>query len=177
MATRNEMAATLTRADAIRNGVETFTDRGQVDMRITGSVRKLYGFTRKTLPAGMPREPYTYVYSIALGDVVDLGPGFPKFVVFGCPEGEEYGEPCVVEALYFQEEAQVDKTEFNPHTGIQIVDAIMRQGAGMNAAWDRRKSGWFRSANNPPLPEEVAQKVSLPFQRGSVIVLPRSGIG
>lgn len=159
MPSKNEMAATMTRADAMRSGVETFTDGREVSTKITGNMRKLYGFTRKQLPANMPRDPRTYVYSLAMGDIVNLGPGFPQFVVFGCPEGELHGEPTVLDALYFQEEAQVDKTEFNPHTGEQMADAIMRMGAGMNAAWDRRKSGWFVSKTNPPSSEEVQRAI------------------
>ena len=156
---KNQIAATLSQAEANRVGV---LSADQAVERITTNSRKMYGFTRKQLPPNLPTEPVTYVYSISeYGDLVDLGPGFPKYIVQACPDGEEYGEPCIIPLIHFMEEAKVDVTEHTPFTAEQIVGAIMRVGPGMNAAWDRRKVGWLHSQHCPPLPEEVKRAVTI----------------
>lgn len=163
MPSKNEMAAVLTRSEAMRAGVATFDDPSQVGKMVAGNSRKLYGFTRKQLPPGLPVTPYKYIYSVSgYGELVNLGVGFPKFLVVGVEdENEQHGPPCQIQALYFIEEAVVDKTEFGPHTSAQIVDSIMQTGPGMNASNDRRKMGWFVSDNCPPRQEEVDRAVTL----------------
>lgn len=153
---KNLMAETMTRSEAMKNGVEVFNSPQEVGQRVTVNNRKFFGFTRKQLPPNLPTEPRMFVFSVSeYADLCYIGPGFPTFRVESCPEGQEHGPACIVNALYFQEEAQVDKTEFNPHTSQQIVDAIMRVGPGMTAAVDRGRLGWFTSNHNPPLPEEI----------------------
>lgn len=163
MPSKNEMAASLSRSEAVKQGVQVFDGSAPSSMLGTASnARKLFGFTRKQLPPNLPTEPYTYIYSVSeYGDLAPIGPGFPTFEVKACPPNEDYGPPCVVKALYFQEEAQVDKTEFNPHTSQQIIDAILRVGPGMTATVDRGRIGWFASKHNPPLPEEVERAVQV----------------
>ncbi|MBU6231676.1 hypothetical protein KGP36_03325 [Patescibacteria group bacterium] len=156
---KNEIAATLTRSEAARAGV---LDGVQVQETITTNAKKLYGFTRKMVPKDLPTEPKLYIYSISeYGEIVDLGPGFQKFEIVACPEGESYGPPCVINPIYFFEEAKVDVTEHTFTSGKQIVDAILKIGPGMNAAWDRRKIGWFVSETDPPSKEEVKRAVEI----------------
>lgn len=159
MPTKNEIAATMTRSQASQHGVVDHTGAREA---ITSNSRKMFGFTRKMLPPGLPTEPKLYVYSVSVyGEIVNLGPGFPIFYVESCPAGEDYGEPTIIDPLYFMEEAKTDVTEFTPHTGQQIADAIMKVGPGMNASWDRRKQGWFVSTHCPPTNEEVDRAVSI----------------
>lgn len=159
MPTKNEIAATMTRGQAQSQGVLSAPEAREV---ITSNSRKMFGFTRKILPPGLPTEPKLYIYSVTeYGEIVNLGPGFPLFTVEPCPEGEDFGNPCVILPLYFMEEAKVDVTEHTPHTGQQLADAIMKMGAGMNAAWDRRKVGWFVSSTYPPANEEVDKAVQI----------------
>lgn len=159
MPSKNEIAATLSRGQARGQGVLDATEAREV---ITSNSRKQFGFTRKMLPPGLPTEPKLYIYSVSdYGEIVNLGPGFPLFTVLPCPESEDYGDPCVINPLYFMEEAKVDVTEHTPHTGQQIADAIMKMGAGMNAAWDRRKQGWFVSSSYPPADQEVDGAVAI----------------
>lgn len=158
MPTKNEMAATMSRTEAIRAGVAVFDNPNDVGQVIAVNNKKLYGFRRKMLPSGLPTEPRLYIYSVSMyGELVSLGPGFRPFEVKPCPEGEEVGPPCVIDALYFQEEAKIDETEHNPYTGQQMADAVMRTGPGQNPSWDRRKQGWFVSHTNPPSQQEIAQ--------------------
>ena len=153
--TKNQLAATLTKSEAVREGV---LDAPAAVEHITANSKKMYGFTRKMLPQGLPTEPKLYIFSISeYGDDVNLGPGFPIFRVPACPKGQLFGEPCVIEPIHFFEEAKVDVTEHTFHSGEQIVEAILKIGPGMNASWDRRKVGWFVSKTNPPFQAELAQ--------------------
>lgn len=157
--TKNQIAATLSRDEAVRAGV---LDAPRAAEYITSNSRKNYGFTRKQAPQNMPTEPRLYVFSLSeYGEIVDLGPGFPKYTVHACPEGEEFGDPCVVPPITFFEEAKVDVTEHTFVSGPEIADAILKIGPGMNASWDRGRIGWFVSKTNPPTDEEVihAKKV------------------
>src|SRR5271167_3401481 len=136
MPSKNEIAATMSRAEAARAGV---IDSNQAVERITTNSRRMYGFTRKMVPNDFPTEPKLYIISISeYGEKVNLGPGFPGYEVFACPEGKAYGEPCAILPFNFFEEAKVDVTEHTFTSGKQIVDAILRVGPGMNAAMDRR---------------------------------------
>jgi hypothetical protein len=167
MPSKNEMAESLSRADAMRAGVQTFSSVDDATRMVTSNTRKLYGFTRKQLPPGLPITPFKYVYSVSrYGELVNLGVGFPKFVVMGLTEEDEvdnkqYGAPCTIHALYFVEEAQIDRTEFGPHTSQQIIECILQIGPGMNASNDRRRRGWFVSDHNPPKQEEVERAIGI----------------
>jgi hypothetical protein len=158
------MAETLTRSDAVRLGI---LDAHEAQTSVIKNNRKLYGFTRKQLPPGLPIHPFKYIYSVSsYSELINLGVGFPKFVVAGLTpeeeqEGKRYGAPTVIHALYFIEEAQVDRTEFGPHTSQQLVEAILQVGPGMNASNDRRKRGWFVSDHNPPPEAEVERAVGI----------------
>ena len=159
MPSKNEMATTMTRDQAARAGV---LDIDGVRASVTSNFRRLYGFTDKILPSDLPTEPKVYIYSVSeYGDIVDLGPGFPKFNIHPCPDGEEYGKPCVLEPIYFFKEAKVDQIEHTFHSGNQVRDAILKVGPGMNAAWDRRKVGWFASDSEPPRREEVKRAIDI----------------
>lgn len=168
MPSKNEIAASLTRAEAIRAGV---VDAGAAQTAVSNMSRKNSGFTRKLLPPNLPVEPRKYVYSLSVyGETRDLGPGFPKFRIHAidckCETCEEvslveermergYGEPCLVDLMYFYEEVKVDVTEHTPFTSQQIADAIMCHGPGNNPNLDKRKIGWFVSDHNPPKPQEM----------------------
>src|ERR1700674_3199662 len=159
---KNVIAATMSRSAAAQAGVLTFNSVDEAHQMATSNARKLYGFSIKQVPPGFPTEPKMYIYSIAdYGEQVNVGPGFPIFEVKACPEGEDYGEACVIDPLYMALEAKVDTTEFMPTTGQQIVESILKIGAGMNASWDRRKQGWFVSVTNPPDEEDLAQAVKV----------------
>ncbi len=159
--TKNEIAATMSRQEAAQAGVLTFTSREEVELTVAKNTRTNFGFTRKQLPKGLPQEPRSYIYSISeYGEQVNLGPGFQLFTVPACPEGEQHGEPCVINALHFFEEAKVDVTEHTFNSGAEICNAIMKIGPGMNASWDRRKLGWFVSPNYPPTQEEIDAAVT-----------------
>lgn len=160
MAQKDQIAATLTRGEAARAGV---IDAKQAEETITSNSRTKYGFTRKQIPQGLPTEPKLYIFSISEygssmnedgstdgAGIVNLGPGFRQFEVYRCPEGEDYGEPCVIDPIHFFEEAKVDVTEHTFQSGQQMADAIMMVGPGMAAALDRRNVGWFISPKNPP---------------------------
>lgn len=150
---KNVIAATLTKGQAAQAGV---VDANQAVEAITTNSKRMYGFTRKQTPKGMPTEPKTYVYSISeYGEIVNLGPGMRLYEVLPCMEGEDYGEPCVIDPVNFFEEAKVDVTEHTFQSAEEICGAIMRMGPGMNASNDRRKVGWFVSPSYPPTPEEV----------------------
>jgi hypothetical protein len=163
MGVQKDLAAeTLSRQDAMRRGVMTFDDKEQVHEVMRVNSRKMYGFTRKLVPTDVPTEPKKYIYSISeVGETVNLGPGFPTYEVKACPEGESYGEPCIVLPVNFLEEAKVDVTEHTFTSGKQIVDAVMKWGPGMAPTLDMRKVGWFVSDTNPPTDEEVAQAKEL----------------
>jgi hypothetical protein len=121
--------------------------------------KKLYGFSRKQLPPGIPDEPRVWLFSISeYGETISLGAGFGEtWTIEPCPDGEQHGPACAVKPLYFQEEVVVDKTEHTPYTDVQIVECLMRQGAGLNASLDRRRVGWFVSYSNPPKQEEIEE--------------------
>ena len=156
---KNQIAATLTRDEAVRAGV---VDVHGVQEHITGSFKRLFGFRDKILPKDLPKEPKLYIYSISeYGDIVNLGPGFQNFLVEPCPDGAAYGPPCIIEPLYFFKEAKVDEIEHTYTSGKEIADAILRIGAGMNTSWDRRKYGWMVSSTNPPSDEEVTKATNL----------------
>jgi len=164
--TKNQIAATMTRAEAAKAGVLTFDSPSEVASVISSNSRKLFGFTRKMLPHDLPSDPKMYIFSVseygAMGpDAVNLGPGFPLFEIPPCPDGKDHGDACVVLPLYFMEEAKVDVTEHTFHSGAQIIEAILKIGAGMNASWDRRKVGWFVSETNPPQAEDVLRAISI----------------
>lgn len=164
MAVQKDLAAeTLTRQDAIRRGVMTFDSMEEAHKKVAPvNSRNMYGFTRKLVPDDLPTEPKLYIFSIhEVGELVNLGPGFPVFEVKACDPGKEYGEPCVILPVNFFEEAKVDVTEHTFTSGKQIVDAIMKWGPGMAASMDRRKVGWFVSGTNPPSQEEVEQAKKL----------------
>lgn len=157
-ASKNVAAATLTREAAEKAGVLTFNNAAEVATKISSNTRKLFGFTRKQLPPGLPEDPVAFIYSISeYGEEVSLCAGLPAFRVHGCPEGQEYGPALPIKPIYFLEEAKVDVTEHTPHTAQQIVEAILKIGPGMNAGWDRRKQGWFVSATNPPAAADIAR--------------------
>lgn len=159
MPSKNQIAATLTRSQAAQAGV---LDAQQAERQVAAGSKKLYGFTRKILPPDLPKEPYTYIYSVSeYGDMVNLGPGFPIYQVHACPEGEDYSEPCVIPLIHFMEEAKVDVTEHSPFTSAQVTEAIFKTGQGMNASWDRHKLGWFESQHCPPLPAEIRRAVDM----------------
>jgi hypothetical protein len=156
---KNEIAATMTRAEAARAGV---LDAPAVVEHITTNSKRMYGFTRKMVPEGLPTEPKLYIFSISgYGDDVNLGPGFKQYRVHACPKGEQHGEATVIDPINFFEEAKVDVTEHTFTSGKQIAEAIMKIGPGMNASWDRRKVGWLMSSTNPPSAQELetAQKI------------------
>jgi hypothetical protein len=168
MPSKNVLAATMPRSAAAEAGVLTADDAVRV---VTANSKKLFGFTRKILPRGIPSEPKWFIYSVSdYGEMVDLGTGLPKFQVNACPEGEEYGEACSVAPIVFFEEAKVDVTEFTPVTDVELVDAILRIGPGMDTKNDRRKMGWFASEHNPPKPQEVARAVGIYTQRCKELV-------
>ncbi len=156
---KNQIAATLSQSEAQRAGVLSAQQATEV---ITTNSKRMYGFTRKMIPHDFPTEPKLYIYSVSeYGEIVNLGPGFPLFEVKACPEGEKYGEPCVIFPFNFFEEAKVDVTEHTFTSGKQIVDAILKVGPGMAAAQDKRRLGWFVSDTNPPTAEEVEHANSL----------------
>jgi hypothetical protein len=153
---KNILAATLTKGAAANQGVIVSDSPEQVAQLVTANSKRLYGFNRKMVPSGLPDEPKLYIFSVSeYGEQVNLGPGFPVYDVCACPEGEEYGEPCVIPPMVFFEEAKVDQTEHTFTSGQQLVDAILKVGPGMNQSWDRRRVGWFVSKENPPPPEDV----------------------
>lgn len=153
MPTKNEMAATMTRDAAARAGVLMADEAGAV---ISKNSKKLFGFSRKMLPEGLPQDPKLYIFSVSeYGEIVNLGAGFRQYAVHPCPEGADYGEPCVILPLNFFEEMKVDQTEHTFHSGEQLADAILKIGPGMVAIQDKRRYGWFKSYSNPPLAEEV----------------------
>lgn len=161
--TKNQIAATMTSSEAARAGV---LSAAQAVEAVTVMTKKQSGFTRKMVPTGLPTEPKLYIYSVSEygakgGDMIDIGPGFPKYELEPCPEDAEYGEPLVLDPIHFFEEVKVDVTEHTFTSGQQIVDAIMRRGPGMNASWDRGKIGWFVSSQYPPKPEEVQRAVEV----------------
>jgi hypothetical protein len=171
MAVKDRIAATLTRGEAARAGVLSAPEAAEV---ITSNSRKQYGFTRKMIPQGLPTEPKLYIYSVSeYGShfnqdgssdgqgIINLGPGFRQFEVFACPDGEDFGDPCIIDPIHFFEEAKVDVTEHTFQSGQQMADAIMMTGPGMAAALDRRNIGWFISSNNPPKDEEVDRAVEI----------------
>lgn len=165
---KNQLAATLAKSQAASVGI---LDANQAVEHITSNSKKQYGFTRKMIPEGLPTEPKLYIFSISeYGDIVNLGPGFKLYEVPPCPEGKEYGEPCVIDPINFFEEAKVDVTEHTFTSGQQIADAIMRVGPGMNAAWDRRKVGWLVSSTNPPSDAEIKQAVNIYVQECSRLI-------
>jgi hypothetical protein len=156
---KNELAATLSKGEASRLGV---LDAPAVVEHITTNSKRMYGFTRKMVPEGLPTEPKLYIFSISeYGDQVNLGPGFKQYEIHACPSDKEYGEPCVIDPINFFEEAKVDVTEHTFTSGQQIADAIMKVGPGMNASWDRRKIGWLVSKTNPPSEEDIKRAVSI----------------
>ncbi len=151
---KNQIAATLSQSEASRAGVLSAAQATEV---ITTNSKRMYGFTRKMIPSDFPTEPKLYIFSVSeYGEDVNLGPGFQVFKVHACPEGEKYGEPCVVMPFNFFEEAKVDVTEHTFTSGKQLVDAILKVGPGMNASMDKRRLGWFVSDTNPPAEDEVA---------------------
>lgn len=159
---KDSAAETLGRAQASAAGVLTFDSPSQVQETITVNSKRLFGFTRKTLPPDLPSDPLYFVYSISeYSETVDLGPGLPKFTVEACEPGEQHGEGCPIPCQVFLEEAQVDKTEHTVFTASQIVGAVMKQGAGMPSSLDRRKIGWFVSKTNPPKAEEIKAAVDI----------------
>lgn len=159
MPSKNVLAASMTESEARAAGLLSAAAATQV---ISSSSRKLLGFSRKTLPEGLPAEPKQYIFSVSeYGEMVDLGPGLPKFEIHACPEGKAYGEPCVIGPMYFFEEVKVDVTEHTFHSGQQVVDGILKIGPGMTAAMDKRKIGWFVSATNPPSLEDVQRAVDI----------------
>lgn len=151
---KNLLAAELTPEAAQAMGILSAAQvKDQFD-RVNS--RKLFGFTRKLVPQGLPTEPKTYIFSIhEYGEDSNLGPGFKIYTVPACPPDREYGDPCVIDPLNFFEEAKVDQTEHTFTSGDDIALAIMKTGPGMNASHDRRKVGWFISKHNPPKPQEV----------------------
>jgi hypothetical protein len=156
---KNEIAATMSRREAARAGI---IDANQAVEKITTNSKRMYGFTRKMIPTDFPTEPKLYIYSISeYGEQVNLGPGFQVYEVFACPEGEQYGQPCVVLPFNFFEEAKVDVTEHTFTSGKQIVDAILKVGPGMNASMDKRRLGWFVSDSYPPAADEVEHAKNL----------------
>lgn len=162
MPSKNIAAATLTRAQAEAQGVITASDPGEVAAVITSNTRKLFGFTRKVMPQGLPKEPKIYIYSVSeYGEIIDLGPGFTRYEVLPCPEGEDFGDPCEIPPVTIMEEAKVDVTEHTFFSGQDISNAILKIGPGMNAAWDKRNWGWFQSTSNPPTEAEVKQALNL----------------
>src|ERR1700730_821263 len=107
--TKNQLAATLSKSQAASVGI---LDANQAVENITANSKKMYGFTRKQVPEGLPTEPKLYIFSISeYGEDVNLGPGFKIYTVQACPEDEDYGEPCIIDPLNFFEEAKVDVTE------------------------------------------------------------------
>jgi len=171
MAVKDQIAATLSRGEAARAGVLTADQAQEV---ITTNSRKQYGFTRKQVPQGLPTEPKLYIFSVSeYGSTVDeegmsdgagivsLGPGFRQFEVFRCPDGDDYGDACVIDPIHFFEEAKVDVTEHTFHSGQQIADAIMQIGPGMAAALDRRNVGWFVSKTKVPTDKEIEKAVEI----------------
>lgn len=153
MPTKNEMAATLSRAEAISQGI---LDSNAVQASMRSRSRKLFGFSRKAEPEDIPETPYVYIYSISeFGGQVRLGVGFPMFEVEACPEGQSHGPACVVKAAYFYEEAKIDQTEHTFISGNKVANCILSVGAGEQTRNDRRLVGWFRSDNDPPRAEEV----------------------
>src|ERR1700690_3693657 len=92
---KNQLAATLSKSQASSVGV---IDAPTAVEHITTNSRKQYGFTRKQIPTGLPTEPKLYIYSISeYGEIVNLGPGFSLYTVPACPEGDDYGEPCIID--------------------------------------------------------------------------------
>jgi len=163
--TKNQIAATLSRAEAAQAGVLGFSSLSEAQTVINANARKLFGFTIKSLPPGFPTEPKIYIYNISeQGEEVNIGAGFPTFKVEACPEGEAYSDPCTVDPVYMPLEAKVDTTEFMPTTGQQVMESILKIGPGMNPSWDRRKLGWFASAHNPPKQQEVEAAIALHTQ-------------
>lgn len=159
MPSKNEIAATMSRSEAARAGV---IDHNQAVEKVTTNTKRMYGFTRKMVPSDFPTEPKLYIYSVSeYGELVNLGPGFQQYEVKACPDGQAYGEPCVILPFNFFEEAKVDVTEHTFTSGKQIVDAILKVGPGMGAAMDKRKLGWFVSEHNPPTAEEVAHATTV----------------
>ena len=168
MPSKNLLAATLPRSAAAESGILTADDAVRV---VSANSKKLFGFTRKILPKGIPSEPKRFIFSVSdYGELVDLGPGLPKFEVKPCEEGEEHGPVCAIPPIVFFEEAKVDVTEMTPVTDVELVDAILRIGPGMDQKNDRRKLGWFVSEHNPPKKEEVARAVALYVQRCKELV-------
>ena len=153
----NLKAATLPKS-ALRNAglLDSETAQKEISTRMS---KKLYGFSRKQLPPGIPSEPRVWLFSVSeYGETISLGAGFGEtWEIKPCPEGKDYGPACGVKPIYFQEEVVVDKTEHTPFTDVQIVKCLMKQGAGLNASLDRRRVGWFVSYENPPRPEAVAE--------------------
>ena len=162
---KNTEAATLPASAAAKAGILGFRSREDADAAILGGMvnsRKLFGFTRKQLPSGLPTEPKLYIYSVSdYGEDVYLGPGFPVFTIHPAKEGKARGKACVIDPIYFMEEAKVDVTEHTPFTGQQIVDAILKVGPGMNASLNRARVGWFCSATNPPADAEVQAAIEV----------------
>lgn len=164
MAVKDQIAARLTKGEAARAGI---LDANQAAEVMTTNSRKQYGFTRKMVPTGLPTEPKLFVFSVSTygskvvdgqsdgTGIVNLGPGFKQFEVFACPDGDDFGEPCILDPIHFFEEAKVDVTEHTFHSGQQIADSIMMIGPGMASAMDRRNIGWFVSSTNPPSDAEV----------------------
>ena len=60
--------------------------------------------------------------------IVNLGPGFKQFEVFACPDGDDYGEPCIIDPIHFFEEAKVDVTEHTFQSGQQMAELLAAMG-------------------------------------------------
>jgi hypothetical protein len=161
---KDSAAETLSRAQAAAQGIVGFGSRAEANT-IEPSVqhsKRLFGFTRKILPPGLPNMAVLFVYSVSdYGETVDVGSGLPKFTVEACPEGHTHGKACAIPCQVFLEEAKVDVTEFTPFTADQLADAIMKRGPGMPASLDRAKVGWFVSETNPPQQKEVDEAVKI----------------
>lgn len=157
---KNVDAATMTKAQAAAAGI---LDSTSALGALNSSSRKLYGFTDKRLPAGLPTEPRFFIYSVSdYGEVVSLGPGFGRtWEVKSCPEGAAYGPACAIDPLYFFKEVKVDVTEYTPHSDVEIVGAILKTGGGMKADLNRARVGWFVSEYNPPKQEEVVRATEI----------------
>jgi hypothetical protein len=159
---KDTAAETLSRAAAAAAGVIVADSPADVQQVVTAHSKRLFGFTRKVLPPDIPSHATLFVYSVSeYGDTVDLGPGFPKFVVPPCEAGDNHGKACPIPSLIFLEEAKVDVTEHTPFTASQIAASIMKQGAGMPASLDRTKVGWFVSQTNPPQAKEIERAVEI----------------
>lgn len=172
MPSKNELAASLTIDQAKQAGILGYKEGEAPISLMHTNAKRLFGFTRKRSPQGMPTEPKTYIYSVtAYGAACNLGAGFPTYIIHPCPPNQDHGEACVIDPVNFLEEAKVDQTEHTFLSGQDIANEILKIGPAMQASWDKRvNSGWFVSAHNPPLKGEIAQAKNLFSQHAKKLV-------